>query len=565
MILKALYDLAVREGLMEDPDFEQRRVPWVIRIDGRGRFLGLFENEAKLWVPRQPKHTNRVQAHFLVCHARYVLGLSGRTGKQVGRDALCAAAFVQGTETVARDTQDSGALALLEFLKRRQESLPSILETRSSEEWSGSEEIAFAVDADGGRFVHERQALQQYWRQHRQSELRGTAASTRCLVTGQVSPPARLHGFVKRVPPPNPMGTALVSFNKEAFTSHSLEQGENAPISRSAAEGYVAALNYLLERTPSRAYRYGVRVGNEAVTVFWTREKNETPDLLAALLDPTEEEALATAESPWKGIEPVAADLTPFYALTLSGNAARLVVRDWFESTARAVKENLKRYFADLRLGEGEPRPLPIPRLLASLRGRGEGTGLSPDLGARLFRAALRGGAFPREIVGAALRRLRLDDARWQLDCRCALIKAALLRLPSSGRQPWEVTVSLDETNRQVPYLLGRLFAVLERLQGYALRDLNVTIRDRYFGSASATPALVFPRLLRLSVFHAAKAEGAGWLERIKGQVIDALPPEPFPRVLSLEQQGLFAIGYYHQREWFFRGKEGTAQTQQEV
>jgi CRISPR-associated protein Csd1 len=565
MILKALYDLGVREGLMEDPDFEQRKVDWMIRIDRHGKFLGLFQNEAKLWVPRQLKHTSRVEAHFLVCHARYVLGLSKRTGRQVGRDADCAAAFLKRTETVARETEDPGAIALLKFLNRREEFLPSILETRPSEEWSGSEEIAFAVDSDDGRFVHERQALQQYWRAHRQRELRRAARSTRCLVTGQVSPPVPLHGSVKRVPPPHPTGSALVSFDKEAFASHALEQGENAPVSRQAAEGYVAALNYLLERTPSRAYRYGVRVGDDAVTVFWTRDKNETPDLLAALLDPTQEEALATAESPWRGIEPVAADLTPFYALTVSANAARLVVRDWFESTARAVKENLQQYFADLRLGEGEPRPLPISRLLASLKGRGEGTGLPPDLGVRLFRAALRGEPFPREIVGAALRRLRLDDGPQQLHCRCALIKASLLRLPSSGRNPREVTVSLDETNRQVPYLLGRLFAVLERLQGYALGDLNVTIRERYFGSASATPALVFPRLLRLSVFHAAKAERAGWLERIKGQVIDALPPEPFPRVLSLEQQGLFAIGYYHQREWFFRGKEESALTQQEV
>lgn len=116
--------------------------------------------------------------------------------------------------------------------------------------------------------------------------------------------------------------------------------------------------------------------------------------------------------------------------------------------------------------------------------------------------------------------------------------------------------MSLDESNESVPYLLGRLFAAIEKLQSDSLGDINATLRDRYFGSASSTPALVFPRLLRLSMHHATKAESErrGWAERVKGQILDRLPASgAFPRTLDLDGQGLFAVGYYHQRQAFFK------------
>lgn len=121
--------------------------------------------------------------------------------------------------------------------------------------------------------------------------------------------------------------------------------------------------------------------------------------------------------------------------------------------------------------------------------------------------------------------------------------------------------MSLDKDNPSQPYVLGRLFAVLERLQGVALKDLNATIRDRYFGAASRNPVTVFPRLIQLSVHHASKAgENGRWLERTKGEVMALLPSkDPFPPVFQPEQQGLFAVGYYHQREAFFTKREAAA------
>jgi CRISPR-associated protein Csd1 len=296
------------------------------------------------------------------------------------------------------------------------------------------------------------------------------------------------------------------------------------------------------------------------VIVFWTREENETADVLVSLFSPAsgdEEQLRATFEAAWKGLVPREVDATKFYALTLSGNASRVVVRDWLETTAAEVKANVRRYFDDLAL-DGDGSPLSIGRLLRSLQANpaasGDKRGLPPTLAARLLNAALRGAPFPRELLHTALTRLRVPprEAEWRgtLRARVGLIKATLRRLHPEQ----EIPVSLDETNSSVPYLLGRLFAAMEKLQGDALGDVNASLRDRYFGSASATPALVFPRLLRVSAHHASKAEGdrRGWAERVKAQIVERMPAEPFPRTLDLEAQGLFAVGYYHQRQAFF-------------
>jgi CRISPR-associated protein Csd1 len=329
--------------------------------------------------------------------------------------------------------------------------------------------------------------------------------------------------------------------------------------------GYVRALNSLLQRQGERRFRSGIPVGDDTVIVFWTRDENETADVLVSLFAPPsgdEERLRATFEAACKGLAPRDVDATQFYALTLSGNASRVVVRDWLETTAAEVKANVRRYFDDLAL-DGDGSPLSIGRLLRSLQASpaasGDKRGLPPSLAARLLNAALRGAPFPRELLHKALTRLRVPprEAEWRgtLRARVALIKATLRRLHPDQ----EVTMSLDETSSSVPYLLGRLFAAMEKLQGDALGDVNASLRDRYFGSASATPALVFPRLLRVSAHHASKAEGErrGWAERVKAQIVEQLPAEPFPRTLDLEAQGLFAIGYYHQRQAFFTPRKG--------
>lgn len=564
MILQALYDLAQRERLVEDPDFELVLVDFVLRVREDGSLAALVSLQDEkgkgqaMRVPRLPKRANGIVPGFLVDNAKYVLGLSKSASE---RDAQCHSAFRQHIRTAALADPDEGLLATNRFYERFEENTAQLFKFRPREEWSGDERLAFARDVDDQGRVHDRPRVRAYWAGLRALEAEEGEIG-QCLVTGKTCVPARLHPNIKGVPNTSSTGAALVSFNLSSFETHSLSQGSNAPVSREVAEGYVTALNWMLGATPDRRRRSGIGVGSDSVMLVWTREQAPDFDFLLSLLDgPSSKEVMEAAVSPWKGLEPGDFDDTAFYALTLGGNVARVVLQDWFTSSLGEIKANLHRYFSDLALEAGESRPVPIRMLIDSLRPPGDEGKVPPDLAVRLFVSALRGFPFPRQILALALRRLRLPPSSKDITGnrylreRVALIKATLIRMPRSGTSPERrIPVSLDETNQEVPYLLGRLFAVLERLQAVALNDLNASIRDRYFGSASCNPIVVFPRLLRLSMHHASKAERKGfWLEKLKGEIISALPTKAFPRVMTLEEQGLFAVGYYHQRETFFK------------
>ncbi|RKH15205.1 type I-C CRISPR-associated protein Cas8c/Csd1 [Corallococcus sp. CA053C] len=562
MMLQALNAYARREGLLEDPDVELLSVDALIEVADDGRFLSLMETAdehgrvPKRAVPRIPKRTVAILPGFFVDNARYVLGWGGDAAK-ARKNPERAAAFRAVVEAVAKETNDPGARAVAAFLAKLDSQLPRLLKQRA--EWTGEERLVFSWSGDDGGLVHERPALREAWARKRGAEAQGAEDATRmrCLVTGEVGPVARLHPSIKNVPGAQSSGAALVSFNEEAFCSHGLTQGENAPISRAAAEGYATALNHMLSRDATRRYRRGVALGEGAVAVFWTREADPVVDTLLNVLDPVQtQQAVHFAEAPLRGLEPGKFDATPFYALTLGGNAARVVVRDWLESSIQDLKHNVLRYFEDLRLVGGRGRPLSVWQLLRAVEPPGR-QGNPPGLAAKLLGAALGPRPFPRELLSAALRRLRVpekDDApAFLLHARCALIKATLLRLPRGTAASPEVSVSLSPDSPEVSYQLGRLFAALERLQYLALGDVNASIKDRYFGAAMANPGVVLPRLVRLSTHHAAKAERAGWLERLMGQIMGQFPAKTWPSTLTLEAQGLFAVGYYHQREEFFR------------
>ena len=566
MMLRALYDLAQRLNLLESPDYEKKKVDLFLRIDAEGRFLSLEPAGEKVGrgkqidVPRLATRANAIVAGLLFDNAKYVLGVSNEDGK-ADRLERCTAAFREEVDAAAAQTQDIGVLAVAKFLEQLPQQRASVLSKYpfgSSSDWTGSENIAFRFDPDDS-LVHARPTVVEFFASKRASDVSG-GASARCLVTGQNAVPARLHPSVKRIPQAQTSGAMLVSFNSDAFLSQGVVEGTNAPVSRAAAEGYVTALNWLLEGTPHRRFRYGVQVGDDAVMVFWTKDPNSIVDELSELWggpDPSEEKQKmaefteSIGDAVWKGKTPQAETETdtPFYAVTLSGHA-RVIVRDWIETTAAEVRRNLRQFAADLRIGSDPDQPLPLPLLLSSLKTKSRT--LPPQLVTRMIRAAFRNEPLPRQILVAALDRIRLPPDkfdRFHMHRRCALIKAVLLR-SSTRPTEWAVTVSLDENNREVPYLLGRLFAILERLQEAALGSVNASIRDRYFGAASMTPGLTFPRLLKLSVHHAAKAERVGkYLEQIKSSIIGALPAAALPRLFNLTEQGLFAIGYYHQRE----------------
>ena len=559
MMLQALCELAQREHLVDDPALESRAIDFVLQLAADGRLLAVVptadedSHPKKFLAPRAPKRTHNIVAAPLADNAKYVLGVQARDGiEEVDQSRLVqrTEAFSALFKDVQEDLLDPGLVALGVFLSDAGRARAQAFALRAEDEWTGSERLAFQLHGDDG-LLHMRPAV--LLRLQSMSAQLGTAgARAQCLVSGRVGPIARLHPVVKRIPGGQTSGASLVSFNETAFDSYGLDKGNNAPVGDLAAQEYTAALNWLLEPVGGRRHRYGVEIG-DAVLVFWCRKSTETADLVASLFDPSPEQLEQSLSAPFTGIESAEMDAEPFFALSLSAHS-RVIVRDWLEVTTAEVQKNLRHYWTDLNLTGGDDKPRPIWSFLASLESK-SGQGLSPSVAGRLVLSALRGNRFPPEILGVALRRLRLPPdkkyERQRLHDRCSLIKAVLNRQLRAAQRK-ELSVSLDEGCKETPYLLGRLFAVIERLQGAALGDLNSSIRDKFFGSASTRPALVFPRLLQLSVHHAAKAEGSGWLEKIKSEIVGGLPPARFPSVLALEDQGLFAIGYYHQRQRFF-------------
>ncbi len=562
MILQALYELAEREQL--GGDYRTEVVDLLAHIDAEGRLVALVPTAGedgrsrRMSVPLRLKRSGkRPPPYFLVDNALYVLGIAGADSD--GEERKSEESVTERIESYRRflaevcgDDPDPGLLAARRFCEQLSRNRAIAQELLPGKEWNGSEWVALVLQGDDAEAIHLRPAARAAWQRYRARATDSGATLGTCLITGTFGPIARLHDMpIKRLPGGTPSGTALVSFNASAFESHGLKQAGNAPASAGAAEAYVAALNFLLDRPPGgrRPYRHGLALG-DAVLLIWSREPVPEIETLLDLLsgervDAGDVEAVVLA--PWRGVKSDA-DVTPFYGLTLSAAQARAFVRSWFTTTLGEVKTNVLAWFDALTLGD-DASPLPMWQLLAALDPPGDAR-TPPALASRLATAALFGGPLPREVMRHALMRFRIpSDAkhRREAHARIALIKAVLIRTYQK-----EVTVSLDPQCRDQAYLLGRLFAVLERLQAAALNDLNATIRDRYFGAASSTPSTVFPRLIRLSVHHAAKAASAGWLEKLKGQVIDALPARKFPAVLDLEQQGLFAIGYYHQREAFF-------------
>ncbi len=418
-------------------------------------------------------------------------------------------------------------------------------------------------------YVHEQKSVRQWWQQQL-TDAEADADSTigQCLVTGEVGPLARLHEpKIKGVWGAQSSGAAIVSFNLDAFESYGKEQSLNSPVSEQAAFQYCTALNHLLRsNSPQR-----VQIG-DASTVFWTERPTAAENLLPWVFEPnkdTENEALknriqtvlrsiASGSYPGEFGNPG----TPFYVLGLSPNAARLSVRFWWVSNLGELIEKIFQHFDDLRIEhskERDPEFLAVWQLLRETAR--DSKDIPPLLSGAIMRAVVTGCAYPEALYGSVLRRIHADR---QLDySRAAIVKAHLNRRNRLGIRQLgkKLYVSLDSSQPNASYHIGRLFAVLEQLQKDSL-PAATGIRDRYFGTAMASPALVFPHILNNSHHHLAKLtrskelaidDVSGRRHRYVSLITDICHRiEEFPPFHDQTEQGLFAVGYYHEQRWLY-------------
>lgn len=418
-------------------------------------------------------------------------------------------------------------------------------------------------------FVHQSPRVQEWWvsqlDQPSLAEEDEKDVVGQCLITGRVAALARLHEpKIKGVYGAQSSGASLVSFNLDAFESYGKEQSFNAPVSKNAAFEYATALNELLTLEHKRRFSVG-----DASVVFWTEKPTPMEDLFGYVFTNAgaEDESLklklqgilqriSRGEFPGEFGE----EKTSFYLLGLSPNAARISVRFWYVSTIRDITNRLHEHFQDISIARRDREP-EFPAVWQILKQTArEDKDIPPLLSGALMRSVLQGGAYPQILFTSVLRRIRIDGEFNSV--RAGILKACLNRAHRLNIQPLkkEISMTLDPVHPDPVYHMGRLFAVLEKAQEEALGDINATIKDRFFGAVSSTPGIVFPRLIRLSQHHLGKLEKGRRIniEKLIQEIMQQIPA--FASHLPLREQGIFAIGYYHQRFDLFQKKTKEAE-----
>jgi CRISPR-associated protein Csd1 len=580
MMLRELYDLAQREGLVADPDFEPKPISFVVVVGKKGKLRSIVSTltpppngkgkpRAKQFaVPRSVVRSSGVRAQTLWDNAKYVFGINVDKGKKVPKTDLtaCRLAFLATTREAAASTKDPALEDVVAFLASLEDGhldREALLKKCGGDVLETNANFAFRHESDAERLLSDRPKIRKWWAGQRSEAGSG---EIECLVTGARAPPIESHPKLKKLWGGQSSGVALVSFNNTAFESYGLSGNANAPIGRPAAEAVAAALNRLLDSDypspvdgspmPTR----NIRVAEDTTVLYWSRNENAPVDLFGGGVDADPQKVRALYESPQGGRPPVLDDDSPFFALALSGEMARAKVRGWYETTLGLALRNVRAHFDDIEVARYGTNPLPLWRLLNSTA-LGERKNLEPGLASATFGAVIEGRAYPRGLLLGALRRVRAE--REVTPERASLIKAYLARARRKGLLPAsfpEVTSHMDTASTNVPYRLGRLFATLEKLQEEALPGANTTIRDRFFGAASATPVTVFPRLVRGAQPHVGKVKRSVYFEKLIQEIL--APVTGFPSHLSLEEQGLFTLGYYHQRQDFFTKKDDAVTAQ---
>jgi len=381
----------------------------------------------------------------------------------------------------------------------------------------------------------------------------GDTQKSLCLVSGMEDEIDPTHPSIKGVRDANTTGGNIVSFNAAAFCSFGKAQGANAPVGKAASFAYTTALNTLLGKDSKQKLQVG-----DATTVFWSEKKDALEETFGDFWsDPPKDDpdrlsnaVAALFTSVGTGAYSTDADDTKFFVLGLSPNAARISVRFWYNATVAEMAAHIRTYFEDLRIAHGarDKDDLSIWRLLISTAVQGKSENIVPNLAGNVMRCILEGLPLPETLLQAALLRTKAErDVTYP---RAKLIKGCLNRKlrKSNPNNERSLTMALDKENVSVGYRLGRLFAVLEKIQQEASPGINATIRDKFYASASSTPSTVFGNLMRLKNHHLSKLENPGrriWFEKLLGEIIADVPE--FPAHLKLDYQGRFAIGYYHQ------------------
>lgn len=582
------------EILAADPDsnippygFSATKVSFEFVIDDDSKLVQIIPLEQKkvikdkeyitpkvIVVPQQVKKTGNVAANFLCDNANYVLGINREKDP---KDLLRFDAFKELHHTIIDKTGNQRGKKLLRFLDNYTYDKYLELFKPYEEAIAKGGAIVFRIN---GKYLHEEEELKEAWLRYQSTST--NYVKMQCSVTGQIADIARIHPSIKGVKGAKASGASLVSFNDRAYESYTKaeSQGLNSPISEKVVFNYTTVLNYLLSQE-----RQKLQIGDTTI-IFWaeTTEKRYN-DFINILIDPPlanehnekvvdrefEEDILSLLKAVKEGkkIDYKSLDLNPntkFCILGISPNSSRLSIRFFYSNNFGKIVDNLLIHFVDMYIEKKyntESDSLPIWLIAKQTIKPAIKEEPNPLLTGSLIRAIITGEMYPQILFNTVINRIRYDQDLEKSDNikinypRVSIIKAYLsryARIYNKNEIKEVLTLGLNEQTNNKAYLLGRLFAILEKAQRDALgKEINATIKDRYFSSACATPAAVFPTLLKLAQSHISKAEYGYVSDNRISEVINKMEATSFPAHLSLEEQGIFIIGYYHQNNAFFK------------
>ena len=609
MVLQAL--TRYYEILAADPDtdiapplYNKVWVSYALNLSLDGDLLDIFplvtqvkrgdrieENPVRMIVPEQIKRSGRrPPANFLCDNSAYVLGIPEKDKKDPNYSKIRSSMFREYHLRMLENVECPEARALIQFLKNfdfsRAKENPVL--SNHLDELLHGKNIVFNVDAIG--YVHENLEIKKVWENFRTGQ--SDYYIGQCLVTGEVEPIARLHPNIKGISGSKTSGATLVGFNDPSYESYNRNKGLNAPTSEKAVFAYTTALNYLLSsENPNPKFTIG-----DTTVVYWAESPDKTYEsVFLSLINPNEIDSgqgkggsgnhragrrMKEISDKIKSGSPIDKEYllsglnkdTRFYILGLAPNKARASVRFFYTDSFSKFVDGITAHYDDMSIVnqyEHLKRYSVSSILEETVLKKSKDKKSSPLMSGALFRSILNDTPYPAALFYALINRIRADSDDPQKRIykinavRAGMIKAYLLRKYHFQKKPeiQEVLVmNLNEKSTNKAYLLGRLFAVLEKAQqdAAAPAKLNATIRDRYFTAACASPASVFPILLRLSQHHISKAKYGYVNDRSIEEIMNlvSMDDQPIPKHLSLDEQGIFVLGYYHQRQALFSKKE---------
>jgi CRISPR-associated protein Csd1 len=610
MILQSLckyYDILAADEACDIPQegYSNAKISYAlnISIEGDLKYIDTLKEPAEkgnkffpriMTVPEQIKRSSGIESNFLCDNSKYIFGISKDKKEPIEIFEKHFEAFKTFNFAILENAEDDGAKAILNFLKKwnvqeAEETLKSL--SQDYEDFLQGANFIFRLE-DEHEYIHNRKNIKDIWAKYKNKNLKGEIAQ--CLITGKKTQIALLHENLKNIRGAQPAGAAIVSFNIPSFVSYGKKQSYNAPVGLESAFKYTTVLNYMLQNDSKQKIQIG-----DATTVFWAEfeKAGKNPkyiDLVDGALNPsiksddkkTEEEKLRDddkeklikdcfeALNQGKKLSDVIEDIedeTNFYILGLSPNNARVSVRFFHRDTFGTFMKNLKQHHEDLDLEGSRFEHIPPWIILNETTIKNSSKDKpSPLLSGRLMNSIITGNKYPDDLYMAIIRRIQAEQDNKEKKTyfinhtRVAVIKAYLTRLRKKELQE-VLKVSLNEETTNTAYRLGRLFAMLERIQianvkkDNPKKELNSTIKDRYFSSASTSPKTVLPNLINLSQAHLSqlgkKKKGLEiYFQKQLGEIMQGMEAfrsatdKGFPSTLSNEEQGLFILGYYQQR-----------------